>query len=103
MTKNKDTFRKERLPMVTRTWKVYGVDGHRQRESFNSSYRYDFTEGDNIRVIEVFNSDKTGTNDYTIIRITRNSYDECQQELSGQISDGIFENSRVGEIIEFTE
>lgn len=89
--------------MVTRTWKVYGVDGHRQRESFNKSYCFDFSEENNIRVIEVINSDRTGTNDYTVIRITRNSCDECQQELSGQITDGIFENSRVGEVIEITE
>lgn len=48
---------------VTKSYKVYGVDGHRQRESFNDSYKYDFSEGDEIRIIEVENSDRTGTND----------------------------------------
>lgn len=89
---------------ITRVWKVYGMfDGeirHRQRESFNPSYTYDWTEGENIRKIEVENADKTGTNDYSIIRITRNTVEECQAELDGQISDGIFENSRVGEVVE---
>lgn len=87
--------------MTTRTWKVYGMNGHRQRESFNSSYKWDFSDKEcGVRIIEVENSDKTGTNDYSIIRISRNTYEECYEELQGQISDGIFENSRVGEIVE---
>lgn len=87
--------------MTTRTWKVYGDDGHRQRESFNTSYKWDFSDDKcGVRIIEVENSDKTGTNDYSIIRISRNTAEECYSELKGQISDGIFENSRVGEIVE---
>ncbi len=86
--------------MTTRAWKVYGTKGRRQRESFNPSYAYDWTEGVNVRKIEVENSDKTDTNEYSIIRITRNTADECERELDGQISDGIFENSRVGEVVE---
>ena len=73
--------------MVTKLWKVYGFLGHRQRESFNKSYKWDFSEDDNVRIIEVENSDKTGTNDYTIVRITRNTAEECEAELNGQISD----------------
>lgn len=91
----------EEIKTVTRTWKVYGVDGHKQRESFNRSYKWDFSNKEcGVRIIEVENSDKTGTNDYSIIRISRNTYEECYDELKGQISDGIFENSRVGEIVE---
>ena len=86
--------------MVTKSQKVYGFLGHRQRESFNKSYKWDFSEDDNVRIIEVENSDKTGTNDYTIVRITRNTAEECEAELNGQISDGIFENSNVGDIEE---
>ena len=86
--------------MVTKSWKVYGFLGHRQRESFNKSYKWDFSEDDNVRIIDVENSDKTGTNDYTIVRITRNTAEECEAELNGQISDGIFENSNVGDIEE---
>lgn len=86
--------------MITRSWKVYGIQGHRQRESFNNSYVYDFSKNDKIRIIEVENADKTGTNDYSIVRITRNTAQECEDELWGQISDGIFENSNVGEVKE---
>lgn len=86
--------------MVTKAWKVYGANGHRQRESFSKSYKYDFSERDDIRIIEVENSDKTGTNDYTIVRITCNTEEECLSELNGQISDGVFENSRTGFIEE---
>lgn len=85
---------------ATRAWKVYGAEGHRQRESFEESCKYDFSENGIIRIIEVDNSDKTGTNEYSIIRITRNSSEECEEELNGQLSDGIFENSRVGKVVE---
>lgn len=87
---------------VTRAWKVYGADGHRQRESFHESYKYDFTGsyGRGLCLIEVENSDITGTNEYTIIRITMDSAEACLRELEGQISDGIFENSKTGDIVE---
>lgn len=81
---------------ITRSWKVYGRDGHRQRESFNKSYVYDWTKDKDIRIVKVDNSDVTGTNDYSIITITRNTAEECETELNGQISDGIFENSATG-------
>ncbi len=85
---------------MTRTWKVYGAEGHRQRESFSESYKYDFSEDGKTRIVEVFNFDKTGTNEYTIVRITRDTAEECEREFEGQLSDGIFENSRVGKIEE---
>lgn len=89
---------------VTRTWKIYGMDGHRQRESFNASQKYDFSDQKiGARVIEVINADITGTHEYSIIRITRNTPEECFDELNGQLSDGIFENSRIGLIEECTE
>ena len=89
---------------VTRTWKVYGMDGHRQRLSFEPSARYDFTNGaysdGGTRIIEVFNSDRTGTNEYTIVQITRPTAQLCEDELSGQLSDGLFENVRFGKVEE---
>lgn len=86
---------------ITRSWKVYGAKGHRQRESFFPSYEYNFSDNyDGIRIIKVENSDSTATNEYSIVRITRNNAQECEQELYGQISDGIFENSVVGVVEE---
>ena len=81
---------------VTRAWKIYGKDGHRQRESFGESYRLDFTEDNNVRILEVLNSDVTGTNEYSIVIITRNTAEECKSTLFGQLDDGAFENSRTG-------
>ena len=46
------------------------------------------------------NHDKTGTHEYSIIRITRNTEEECESDFWGQLSDGVFENSRVGKIVE---
>ena len=90
--------------MVTKAYKAWGMfDGekqHRQRESFKKSYRNVFSNGDKTRIIEVLNSDVTKTNLYSIVRITCNSAEECRSEIHGQISDGIFENSRTGLIEE---
>ena len=82
--------------MITKTYKIYGMDGHRQKESFNKSSKHDFSESGKIRIIEVQNSDLTGTNDYSLVRITSNSAEECDNEMFGQITDGIFENVRTG-------
>lgn len=86
--------------MTTRSWKIFGMDGNKLEDSFEKSNRYDFSKGDNVRIIELLNSDKTGTNDYTIIKITRNTAEECEDELNGQLSDGFFENSRYGHVEE---
>lgn len=88
----------EEKKTVTMAWKVYGAEGHRQKESFSPSYRWDFSKGEYTRVIEVENSDKTGTNAYSLVRITMDTAEECEKELDGQVSDGIFENSRTGRI-----
>ena len=85
---------------ITRTWKVHGMDGHRQRLSFGESFRWDFSKNGDTRIIDVECEDKTGTNDYVIVHITRNTAEECERELNGQLSDGLFENSRYGKIEE---
>lgn len=77
-------------------WKVYGADGHRQRISFRESFT--LFSGDNI--ITVFNSDITGTNEYSIVTITAETINDCQNELNAQLVDGIFENSKYGKIVE---
>lgn len=89
--------------MTTRAWRVYGEAGHRQRESFSRSERYDWSQNGRTRIVEVINADRTGSNDYTIIRITRDTAEECEQEMEGQLSDGIFENTRYGKIEEINE
>jgi len=86
--------------VITKTYKVYGLFGHRQKMSFNSSQKYDWSKDGKARIVEIENADKTGTNDYSVVRITRNTAEECLAELNGQISDGFFENCRVGEIEE---
>lgn len=85
--------------MYTMKFRVFGAEGHRQRESFNKSYKEDFSKDGKVRIIEVQNSDITGTNEYSDLIITRDTKEECQEELDGQISDGIFENSNTGCVV----
>ena len=84
--------------MKTRTFRVYGANGHRQKESFSPSY--DFTTLDNKATFQVVNADITGTNDYTKVIITAENDEQIIDRLFAQISDGIFENSKCGDIFE---
>ena len=82
--------------METVAYKVFGTEGHRQRVSFDPSVTWNWSNNnEGTRLVEVFGSDVTGTNDYTIIRITRDTLEDCLDEFDGQYSDGVFENSRV--------
>lgn len=81
---------------MDRCWRVYGKEGHRQRESFRPSSVTILEDG--IEVC-VFNMDVTGTNEYSIIVIDAESGHE--KILEGQLSDGAFENSYVGRVEEF--
>ena len=84
--------------METRIFNVYGRINHRQRESFRTSSEFNC---DGLH-IEVRNSDKTGTNEYTQVVITpiSENHRNIESALAGQGSDGIFENSAVGFIKE---
>ena len=89
------------MKTVKRTWKVYGAEGHRQKMSFDESVKWDFSNpNERVRILEILNADVTGTNEYTVIKITRNSAEECEDELRGQLSDGYFENACVGKVEE---
>ena len=78
---------------------VFGADGHRQRESFNKSWSFETEQA----AVEIFNSDRTGSNLYTLMQITAEDFEACREEFNGQLSDGVFENSRTGEIQEITD
>ena len=80
-----------------KVYHVYGEYGHRQRESFSESYEL-LNENDNS-IICVHNSDTTGTNYYTEIEIIAKSRKECDEILDAQLTDGIFENSKTGEVV----
>lgn len=84
---------------MTRFFRVYGILGHRQRESFSKSYS--FTDCKGVSYV-VFNSDITGTNDYTELVVSGGSNEIIDDSLRGQLSDGIFENSNFGDVCEYT-
>lgn len=81
------------------TAKVYGAPGHRQRMSFSDSVNWDFTDKlEGTRLLEISNFDKTGTHDFTLIKVVRDTKEGAEDELSGQITDGYFENACVGKV-----
>lgn len=80
-------FRKE--------WKVYGMDGHRQRESFADSFSFNTMNG---AFIMVRNNDMTGTHEYTKVIVLAKNEKLCDEEFEAQLTDGIFENSKTGKI-----
>lgn len=82
---------------MVKGWKVYGVLGHRQRESFFESKAYDFSKfAKEERKILVLNADITGKNEYSVILIARPTAASCEEAFYGQLGDGVFENSRTG-------
>ena len=95
--------------MTKLTAKVYGAEGHRQRESFAPSTEIRWREitkpeaWDGVIITRIKNSDQTGTNEYSIIEIIAETEQDAIKEMHGQISDGAFENSRVGRIEIHTE
>jgi len=95
--------------MVTKGYLIRGAYSHideryhRNRESFGPSSYHDATgyrESDGVRIIKILNSDILGTNDYNIVIITRETATQCDDEMFGQWSDGIFENCNVESPIE---
>lgn len=82
--------------MKTETYRIYGAfGGHRQAISFSPSVRHVFHDERGLRILDIRNSDKTGTNMYTELEITA---DDPDRVMAGQESDGIFENYRTGKI-----
>ena len=77
--------------------KVYGLEGHRQRASFGHSSFYDFgKKGFLTRKVNVLKEDVNKTNDYAIMICDCDTRRDACNEASGQLSDGAFENCRVG-------
>ena len=76
-------------------WKVYGADGHRQRESFADSFSFNTING---ACIMIRNYDMTGTHEYTKVIVLSKNEKLCDEEFEAQLTDGIFENSKIGKI-----
>ena len=83
--------------------KIYGLEGHRQAESFCKSWAI---EGNRLwnnpnNEVEFFGclcSDYTHTNEFVVFFAKCNSIDAYERLLDGQLSEGTFENQRVGKM-----
>lgn len=87
------------LAMV-KAWKVYGREGHRQRESFCDSRVFSAERDGKPYVFCVFNSDITNTNEYTIVVCAAADEETVCGAFDAHLSDGVFENSHFGKIVE---
>lgn len=83
--------------MVRVTFRVFGKDGHRQRASFGESFEFSTVDGSTH--IECICEDRTLTNRFVEVLITADSFRRCADEFNAQLSDGIFEQCAVGEIL----
>ena len=86
--------------MVTKFYKIYGKDGHRQKMSFGESMIFDFSKNGDKRVVELLNSDVLGHNEFSVLGITRNTLDEVEAALQSQLDDGLFECCDYGKVEE---
>ena len=89
--------------MISMMFRVMGADGHRQRVSFRPSFVYfNRVVSENglstVELIECRCSDITHSNDFVDLIITASSESACVSNLRSQLFDGIFENSRFGEV-----
>lgn len=77
--------------------RVYGAEGHRQRASFGYSSFCDFgKKGFLTRKVTVLKEDINKTNDFAVMICDGDTRREVCSEASGQLSDGAFENCRIG-------
>lgn len=87
--------------MITKNYKLYGRDGHRQEVSFLTSCEYETWDAKGNQILlTILNADLTGCYDYSIVSVTANSEEECRRVLDAQISDGVFKNYHVGRVEE---
>lgn len=82
---------------MKRVFRVYGAEGHRQRESFSPSSEFTTWSGSKV---QIRNADLTGTYEYSEVVIQAKTNEQIMKTLNGQIDDGIFENSRTGKVTE---
>lgn len=89
--------------MRVKAFRVYGKEGHRFRGSFFES-RILSLSGSPAVIMNVINSDITGTNEYSVLKFTC-MFDELPNEAFEHIAevqayDGIFECCTIGDIVE---
>ena len=91
------------VDMRVKAFRVYGKEGHRFRGSFFES-RILSLSGFPAVIMNVINSDITGTNEYSVLKFTC-MFGELPNEAfehiaEVQVYDGIFECCTIGDIVE---
>ena len=79
--------------MHTHTVKMYGKGGRPFEEAHNESFTIDYGNGSKL---EVQNEDKTGTDDYALVKITAPDLDACYEIFGTEIEEGVFKGYEFG-------
>lgn len=80
---------------MIKAYKIFGAEGHRQKQSFNASRQFVTFSGIKTTVL---NADYTGTNEYSVLIVEAADEFACDEAMNGQFSDGLFENSKTGKV-----
>ena len=72
--------------MITRFYRINFLE----KADLKSSYKQNLAEDGQTKLIEVQNSDLTGTNDYSLVKITCDTAEECDLTMQSLVYDGKF-------------
>lgn len=86
--------------MFTKMYKIYGREGHRIAESFHKSRDYDYSTPEKMSQIRVINGNITRHHNFIYVIVTADTPEECEHNMWGQLSDGIFEDMHFEKVIE---
>ena len=79
--------------MYIHTVKMYGKGGRPFEEAHNESFTIDYGNGSKL---EVQNEDKTGTDEYALVKITAPNLDACFIIFGAEIEEGVFKGYEFG-------
>ncbi len=83
-----------RIYRYTHWYRIWGREGHRQREAFRPSMRWSTANAE----FYIMGAEDTGSYDYVDLAISGDSEEIIKEELEAQLSDGAFENSHYGKV-----
>lgn len=83
---------------VIKTWKVYGMDGHRQRESFGKSYKYDFQKVQTSELLKLTTSTKQAQTNTQLFALPEIALKNAKRNCTGSFPMGFLKIPELGKL-----